>query len=267
MSSCSSSPRSRSSTIGGTKARVDVGVCTVTNQEGSKLMSQIRMSTVLIKMVSRKFVKARVHYVLITPYSGRSPGYRGKTVLEKIPALLMSRPNGPGNTTREAEILPLAIHAGGEGGTVRPLLLDARFKSLFETGTKYRLKVVAFGRPWCTLKKGPRLRGEEGQAMLKKLLKQDILQTPWKRIKKKSDEFDIEDERQSSNKLSVRIPSGRIHGLSAASGHRDFAAWFRQIPPDVKIDKQFQCDTGVLKKDNFKSTEALFQYLRVSPML
>jgi len=251
-------------------AQVDAGVFTITNQNGTKMMSDNLQPTVLIQMVSRKFVRAYVHYVLITPYSGRSPGYRGAS-LGSIPALLMSDPVGPGRTTRRAELMPLMLHAKKGGGpAVMPLLLDDRFKQLFEDGTKYRLKVIAFGRSWSKI---PGIDGEEEKAKLtlKKMIKDDVMRIPWKRIKKKSLEFDKERLNSwpspSKQKLSSRIPSGRIQGLSAGPGERNFAAWFRRLPPDVHIDKSFKCDSGTLKRDNFQSPEMLFEYLKISPIL
>jgi len=61
--------------------------------------------------------------------------------------------------------------------------------------------------------------------------------------------------------LSDIFPDLRLRGLRASAGKRDFASWFAAIPPDVKIDKDFKCDKGILKKDSFCSPHMLDRYL------
>jgi len=61
--------------------------------------------------------------------------------------------------------------------------------------------------------------------------------------------------------LSDIFPDLRLRGLRASAGKRDFASWFAAIPPEVKIDRDFKCDKGILKKDSFCSPHMLDTYL------
>jgi len=67
--------------------------------------------------------------------------------------------------------------------------------------------------------------------------------------------------------LSDFVPDLRLRGLRASNGHRDFARWFKAIPPDVVIDKDFRCDTGIFRKDMFSDSEMLDRYLGLESYL
>jgi len=67
----------------------------------------------------------------------------------------------------------------------------------------------------------------------------------------------------SRKKLSELLPDGRLWNIEARGGRRDFSKWFKTLPPNVKVDKDFRTDRGVFKKDNFQSIEALDRYLGI----
>jgi len=64
-------------------------------------------------------------------------------------------------------------------------------------------------------------------------------------------------------KLSELLPECRIWNIEARGGRRDFRKWFQIMPPNVKVDKDLRTDSGIFKKDNFQSMEALDKYLGI----
>jgi len=268
----------RESRRSGKNQQIDTGCCVVTGKKGTRVMREVKLPTVLIKMEDRKFCKGMVHYVVLIPVENNAV---------KIPGVVMSHPTHPKGrrTTHYAELLPLLTSPDGTGPCT-PLLNYKKFRPWFENGARFQLRVLAFGRPntpWREVNPPPSV------SALRKQVTEDIAKFPMAKIrssekhdqnskhatqtKRKSASSRGEEKSHSyvnvkpGKKLSDYLPNLRIRGLSAAGGHRDFASWFASLPPDVKIDTNFQCDTGVLRKDTFRDMNVLDKYLGISEVL
>jgi len=64
-------------------------------------------------------------------------------------------------------------------------------------------------------------------------------------------------------KLSELLPDCRLRNIEARGGERDFTAWFKRLPPNIKVDKDIRTDRGVFKKDNFPTSRHLDKYLGI----
>jgi len=72
-------------------------------------------------------------------------------------------------------------------------------------------------------------------------------------------------QRSQFRNLSTHYPNLKFKGLTA-SGGSSFAKWFRHLPPDIYVDKNFKCDRGTtLRKDRFADPETFFKYLTNQP--
>jgi len=248
-----------------------VGVAEVIDEKGSKLMSDIKCPTVLIKVNKMYFTKAMVHYVLLEPKSGQFEG--------QIPALLLSNPTFTcrGETTQTAELLPLIMQSLKKPAgavTLKPMLLYKCCLSIFRNWCEFQLKVVKIGRKYSPMREN----------MLKNFLFKDMQMMPIKvlrelkplrRVEKKPpSELVSSYERLllqgrgissafTPKKLSEIYPKLRLPGLN----HHDFARSFETIPPNVVVDMNFKCENGIFKKDVFQNPDLLDRYLGLSRVI
>jgi len=239
---------------------------------GTKLMAKINCPTVIVELTERTFCKARVHYVVLQPLFAENAG--------QITALLLSNPYHPGGrlTTRSGELFPLLVKTTKSVPTLSPMLLDPSYQNWFKIGCAFRFKFLKVGRAV----DGPSLL-RQPQLLTRQILG-DIQKIPmeaWKikklqpfkglkQMEKPEEKRGITRENRSSiwlENLSDSVPDLRLRGLRASGGHRDFARWFKAIPPDVAIDKDFRCDCGIFKKDMFSNLEMLDRYLGLDSYL
>lgn len=248
-----------------------------------------------------------VHYVVMVPVE--CPNVN-------IPGVLMSHPDYPKNrrTTHYAELLPLLTPQIGSPGPCTPLLHHKKFRTLFQDGATFKLKVLEFGRMFLnninqtsTANQGwSDYEPDVTDTRLRAHVLDDIAKFPMRKIlgpsetrktstntrrSKTTGEGESDRKHQQnqkatsttrgkegrgegqsttsapSKKLSHYLPNLRIKGLSAAGGHRDFALWFTSLPPDIRIDNNFQCDTGILRKDTFRDMSVLDKYLGISEVV
>jgi hypothetical protein len=71
-------------------------------------------------------------------------------------------------------------------------------------------------------------------------------------------------DRFPGQKLSHLHPNLRLHGLTA-NGGSSFAEWFKAVPANTQVDKEFTCDRNTkLTKDTFKNSTEFDEYLNIS---
>merc|ERR1719419_1173004 len=233
-------------------------------------MSDIKCPTVVIKVPNMRFIKATVYYVLLEPKNGLFKG--------QICALMLSNPfpKGRNNITWTAELLPLVMKRSTMPAAVslKPMLLFKRYKSIFEEGCIFFLKVIKYGRKFSPV----------DAKLLKKVLLKDIAKIPKdtlrtlkplqlvnqrvKRISANSRSlWGVKQTSSFSGKLSELYTDLQLPGLKVRGHNRDFARWFATIPPDVVVDVNFKCDNGIWKKDNFQDLRQLDSYLGLTRMV
>jgi len=228
---------------------------------GKKLMRDIKCPTVHIKIRNGQLETASVYYVLLEPMSAKFKG--------QIAALLFSDPDGEKkHSLTTAELMPLVARitrTRAETLVLKPMLLYNCYKVMFQQGCKFKVNVIKFARQYVQV----------GSQLLKKLIIQDIkmipeeilkilkpLQLSKKRVQTKPVKTSSQRKLiERTRKLSDLVPELRLRGLKASGGKLDFARWFETVPPDVLIDVDFRCDSGVLKKDFFRTAEMLDRYL------
>lgn len=249
--------------------------------EGSKIMKMVKLPTVFIRLPKGDLQESRVYYVIL-----ESEAYE----FEKIPALLFSNPSN-GWRTQCAELLPLLGEYGlkkPETVSLIPMLLKLRHKSMFTKGSFFKVNAIEAGRfegpdklPWNKWN----LKLKPTRLMITEIINQDIRKMPldmMKRLISTSKSSIVSRSRKSSSSsqcsshtsshtsssldshfrnLSTHYPNLKFKGLTA-SGGSSFAKWFRHLPPDIYVDKNFRCDRGTtLRKDRFADTETFLKYL------
>jgi len=143
---------------------------------GTTLMASIRFPTVIVKMERKKLHNCMLYYIVLEALSGHNG--------EDIVCLMFSSRNNSGNTMQTAELLPLLMRRsescpGGE--SLVPMLLDNSYRSLFEEGSRFRVKSIEQGR---RLNKNARrwkdydAQKSEISQLLRRLLYLDIRQMP-----------------------------------------------------------------------------------------
>jgi len=229
--------------------------------DGKKLMRDIKCPTVRIKLRNGRLEKSSLYYALLEPKSGKFKG--------EIAALLFLDPeSGTKHSIKTAELMPLVVRitrTKSETLTLKPMLLYNCYRTMFQRGCKFKVNVINFARKY----------DQVGSQLLKKLILQDIKMIP-QQILNILKPLKLSKERgrsrcvksftqrkliERTRKLSELVPGLRLRGLKASGGKRDFARWFETVPPDVLIDVDFRCDSGVLKKDFFRTAEMLDRYL------
>jgi len=200
--------------------------------------------------------------------------------------------------TQSAELLPLMCERDlRKPRTVSliPMLLRLRHKSMFSKGSCFKVKAIKSGRfdvsnsvPWGKWD----LKLKAIRMMITEIIFQDIRKMPKDMMKRlivttssrsvsrsrsNSSETSMNSSSQTSSSqtssvpsssqrsqvrhLSTHYPNLKFKGLTA-SGGSSFAKWFRHLPPDIYVDKNFQCDRGTtLRKDRFEDPETFFKYL------
>jgi len=212
--------------------------------------------------------KAFIHYVIVE----LAPGSLGG----QIPALLLSHQQLPKKCsgTPFGDLLPLGCKKKGEDTIIWSMLNDPSFKKMFKIDYKVKIRWIKKGRMYV-----------EQPEVMKKEIFRDIKNMPIKfkqleplcpqPLLKVSDDqtektagvvsgsWEKRDEVSPTSEINLSdiFPDLRIRGLQASAGKRDFASWFTAIPPDVKVDRDFKCDKGILKKDLFCDSDMLDTYL------
>jgi len=107
---------------------------------GTKLMATILFPTVIIKTNRKKLHDSMLYYVVIEPSAGE--------YVDEIVCLMFSSPYNSGKNIQTAELLPLRASSERRPGGVSlvPMLLDKRYRSLFEEGCTFRVKGIEQGR-------------------------------------------------------------------------------------------------------------------------
>jgi len=245
--------------------------------EGTKLMKSLKLPTVLIRVCNRELAKSTVYYVLLENESGNFPR-------QKIAGVMLTDPSTAACRTQFAELLPLKVEADGRGGySIKPLLFGERYKQLFIKGCSLKVLALKGGRctedsetlPWNQWKPSSAIR-----SIITEILHKDIREMPASIIDRatlssnqgcssswssqRGGEYrNFSFQETSKPGLSMYYPNLRFPGV-AASGGSSFAKWFKVIPPDIHIDKNFKCDRGtVLRKDNFLDERTLYKYLNL----
>jgi len=256
--------------------------------EGSKIMKMMKLPTVFIRVPKGHLDKSRVYYVLL-----QSESYE----FRDIPAIMLSNPYD-GWKTQTAELLPLLPKPDlmwVKTISLTPMLCESRYKPMFCKGSSFKVQAIKGGRfercgkiPWNRWN----LKLDAIRIMLTDSIYRDIRGMPSDMVKRlipvstsniisrNSSNSSQSSSRQSSSKrlaqstsqqsssqgsysrnLSEHYPDLKFKGLTA-SGGSSFAKWFRQLPPDMYVDKNFKCDHGTtLRKDRFADPENFFNYL------
>jgi len=108
---------------------------------GTKLMATILFPTVIIKTNRKKLHDSMLYYVVVEPSAGEFS--------EEIVCLMFSSPYNSGKKIQTAELLPLCARSSEScpgGVSLVPMLLDKRYRSLFEEGCTFRVKGIEQGR-------------------------------------------------------------------------------------------------------------------------
>jgi len=108
---------------------------------GTKLMASILFPTVIIKTNRKKLHDSMLYYVVVEPSAGEFS--------EEIVCLMFSSPYNSGKKIQTAELLPLCARSSEScpgGVSLVPMLLDKRYRSLFEEGCTFRVKGIEQGR-------------------------------------------------------------------------------------------------------------------------
>jgi len=143
---------------------------------GTKLMATILFPTVIIKTNRKKLHDSMLYYVVVEPSAGEYS--------EEIVCLMFSSPYNSGKKIQTAELLPLCARSSEScpgGVSLVPMLLDKRFRSMFEEGCTFRVKAIEQGRrlnhnarKW----KDYDVEKSEIPQLLRRLLYLDIKQIP-----------------------------------------------------------------------------------------
>jgi len=231
-----------------------------------------------------------VYYIVLQPASEQYAG--------GIPCLLFSRPRSNETDSQIAELLPLRMmssRTNSEDVTLSPLLLHKNKKCLFQEGCTFKIKAIKSGRrvnrkqrPW---QYNDLDRWGMMHSLLRRLICLDISQMPKYMPKQLTPLLVAQQVTQNTTgrrrksflslllnkkrgevgvpvkKLSHLHPTLRLHGLST-KGLSSFAEWFKVIPPDTYVDKEFTCDRNTkLSKDNFRYSFEFDEYLNISAMI
>jgi len=108
---------------------------------GTKLMATILFPTVIIKTNRKKLHDSMLYYVVIEPSAGE--------YVDEIVCLMFSSPYNSGKNIQTAELLPLRAKSSEScPGSVSlvPMLLDKRYRCMFEEGCTFRVKAIEQGR-------------------------------------------------------------------------------------------------------------------------
>jgi len=143
---------------------------------GTKLMATILFPTVIIKTNRKTLKDSMLYYVVIEPSAGE--------YFEEIVCLMFSSPYNSGKNIQTAELLPLRARSSERcpgGVSLVPMLLDKRYRSMFEEGCTFRVKAIEQGRrlnhnarKW----KDYDVEKSEIPQLLRRLLYLDIKQIP-----------------------------------------------------------------------------------------
>lgn len=237
---------------------------------GNNSLKTLGIPTIQVQIFDVWLGKGLIHYVILEIPSGPLMG--------QIPALLLSHQRLPKKclATPFGDLLPLVYQKTPKGDDImiQSMLNDPFFRKLFMSDSKFKLIWIKTGRLWI-----------DDPELLRKEIFSDIKNMPAKllqlkpvlpRVLKVSDDqyqksegelsvsVDKKEEKISSGfdlNLSDIFPDLRLRGLKASAGKRDFASWFTAIPPDVKVDSDFRCDKGILRKDAFCCSSMLDKYL------
>lgn len=240
-------------------------------RQGSKLMDLIDCPAVIVKAQTMNFRSSKVYYVTLESDSKEFSG--------QIVAVMFSKPSTE-ERTEYAELLPLEVDRSyAESGKIvlTPLLNSDPCRRLFRNGSSFILKSLESGRyvdrlehPWSRWD----LRSRVSRIMLKDLVYQDMNKMPLDMIiglsPSVSHELSSSNSRSRSTSkddkeenLSDYYTSLRLLGV-ATKGGSSFADWFKVVPPNVRVDKDFECSNGTkLRKDNFESVKMFENYLGI----
>jgi len=257
--------------------------------EGTKLMKSIKFPTVISRIKNYNLQHSMVYYVTLEPDSEEFVG--------QIPALMFSSHYCSGKKTALAELLPLRVNKSKWEDllSLTPMLRNRAYKNMFRNGCNFKIRELSSGRvadyecPW----KLWDLRTEDLQKVVIDIIYEDMRQIPrtmlrtltplrrsetFKKLRAWSDKVlrlsqslstervDLSEESYGS-KLSNCSSDLTFSGL-AARGGSSFSEWFKNVPPNMSVDKTFKCNHGtILTKDNFSDTKMLEKYLCISKNL
>jgi len=243
---------------------------------GSKLMKRMKLPTLYIRLCEGKLMKSKVYYVILQSQSGQ---FR-----REIPAIMYTNPKAVWST-QTAELLPLCVgldYKRSNCAAFTPMLLSADLKRMFRRGRIFNVKVLVGGRlvdrfetePW----NKQDIKLSATRMMITDIIYQDIRGMPidmMKRVVPSTDNKRVSVSSVSSTStesstsgslkrsLSAQYPDLKFTGLTA-SGGSSFAKWFKHVPPDVYVDRNFECDHGtMLGRDRFANSDTFFKYLNL----
>jgi len=261
--------------------------------EGSKVMRTVKLPTVFIRMPKGDLQKSRVYYVILEAESYE---------YGEIPAVLFSKSSDSWRT-QSAELLPLMCERDlrkPKTVSLTPMLLRLRLKSMFSKGSFFKVKAIKSGRfdvsnsvswsKWDFKLKAIRMMiteiiFQDIRKMPKDMMKRLIVKTSSRSVSRSHSNSSETSSQNSSSQtsssqissvpsssqrsqfrnLSTHYPNLKFKGLTA-SGGSSFAKWFKHLPPDIYVDKNFKCDRGTtLRKDRFEDPETFFKYLTNQP--
>merc|ERR1719295_741479 len=104
-------------------------------------MREIGFPTVIIETRRKNLQNSMIYYMVLTPTSGLYVG--------QIACLLFTNPYRGKRDTTKAELLPLirSKPTRSFGGPFTPLLLDEKWKGLFQEGSTFQVNAIEGGRP------------------------------------------------------------------------------------------------------------------------
>jgi len=257
-------------------------------REGSKLMKSIKLPTVITRINNYNLQHSMVYYVTLEAESEEFVG--------QIPALMFSDCYSTGKRTDFAELLPLCVTKCKWSWLLNfaPMLRLRCYKRIFRKGCNFKIRGLSCGRlvdrsvecPWNQWD----LNIKEMQKVVTDIIYEDIRQIPKNILKslkplKRNEPFKksmpLSEKKifklsqishketevsviSRENKLSDYCSDLEFTGLDVRGGS-SFAEWFKTIPPNVRVDKNFKCKRGtILSKDNFSDVKRLEKYLCIS---
>jgi len=125
----------------GRKNLIDDSFELAVTSNGTKLMSEIGFPTVIIETRNRNLQSSMIYYMVLTPTSELYVG--------QIACLLFTNPYDGKRDTTKAELLPLVrgISTKSFEGSFTPLLLEEKYKGLFQDGCTFQVNACEGGRP------------------------------------------------------------------------------------------------------------------------
>jgi len=243
---------------------------------GTKLMATILFPSVIIRMDKKKKLNnSSLYFVLLKPSSG--------TYFKEIACVMFSSPHG--SVCNTAEILPLRavkLSTCPDGLNLLPMLLDHRYRSIFEIGCKFKITAFEKGRllnmksrKWSDYD----LKNPDIHQLLRRLLYLEINQIPrmfnsfWSSlvaeqfsgdliaVKTKSHpelDFQVNFRNETVSNINTNVSPRRRHSRTSS-----FGQFF--VPPQIRVTKVpgGNCKAK-LRNDDFGNSFDLNEYITLS---